>query len=1172
MDLSPPPTSHDPRPRFVLLGILTLLIAGVGFLFWNKTKPAPARPPEYEEYVRAFQLGVAALDADLPQTAEPNLTRAVTLIPSEPAAWANRGLLYLRTGRMEEAASDLERADKLQPNDPEIQKLLGLLRQRQGQFTEAKKHLRQALSQDPTDVKALYLLAQIVEQEQELDSDEEYQKLLDGILAESPQNLRVLIDRLRKAVRAADRKVVDDTVVRFNELSPKWLDRTRREWNDIQPLLAGTLGPTLVPRLLRFDNVLKAEPRYVTDVAEVQPKDELAGTSLQSFRTIPDLQHSPAPYDPDLKFTASDISGTPEGRWSALQPVWLSAEGLPVVFVANEKEVRRIGDDGVLPSIPVSNTGLVPIDWNNDQKTDLLVTGPGGLRFFQQENATTWVDVTSKTGLPDIELNAANFSALAADVDLDGDVDLLISRTTGPPQFLRNNFDGTWTSQTIFNELSGPVIFTWADFDHDGAPDAGLVDSDGALRVFSNDRSGQFKAWLTPPPAGKYLTISVGDVTDDGIFDIIALRDDGTLLAFSDRHKQAEWQIREITRWDGTPTSAPDQSPQLLVADLDNNGVLDFVVSGSQTSTLWLGTGHGNVHLLTNELPPRITAAADLDGTGRLALLGLDENGHPVQLRSSGRYQYHWLTVRPHASPEGKGDNRINSFAIGGDVEVRAGTHVVKVPIQSPAVHVGLGDRPQAEVVKIQWPNGTIQFEFNSAINQTVVAQQRLKGSCPFLFARNGDQIEFVTDFMWSTPLGMYINASDKGGFLQTTDWVNVPGNLLGVQNGQYELRVNANLWETHFFDYLALMVVDHPENSEMFVDERFFMQPTEPNLILTSPPVNVARVTDDQGRDATADLQANDGVYFDHIQRGQYQGVATDHWVEIELGDDTPKEGPVWLVARGWMHPTDSSVNYAIEQGQHAKPQGLALEVPDDNGQWRVVRDQIGFPTGKNKTILLRLDGLVGEASIPPRRFRLRTNLEIYWDSLRVAQGYESSPERRQILTATSASLNHRGILAMTQANPSSPELPHYNQIVSRGQSWRDLIGYHTRYGEIDELLQVIDDRYVIMNAGDEMTLFFYAPPDPPAGWKRNYVWIADGWVKDGDFNTRFGKTVLPLPAHDMPGYDTPPGQLEDDPVYQRHPEDWQQYHTRYVTPQVFEQGLRHFKHPRQSKKGGNQ
>ncbi len=60
-----------------------------------------------------------------------------------------------------------------------------------------------------------------------------------------------------------------------------------------------------------------------------------------------------------------------------------------------------------------------------------------------------------------------------------------------------------------------------------------------------------------------------------------------------------------------------------------------------------------------------------------------------------------------------------------------------------------------------------------------------------------------------------------------------------------------------------------------------------------------------------------------------------------------------------------------------------------------------------------------------------------------------------------------------------------------------------------------------MIMNAGDELRLSFPAPPPPPDGWTRDFVLIGDGWVKDGDFNTSYSKTVLPLPAHGRPDYE---------------------------------------------------
>jgi hypothetical protein len=96
-----------------------------------------------------------------------------------------------------------------------------------------------------------------------------------------------------------------------------------------------------------------------------------------------------------------------------------------------------------------------------------------------------------------------------------------------------------------------------------------------------------------------------------------------------------------------------------------------------------------------------------------------------------------------------------------------------------------------------------------------------------------------------------------------------------------------------------------------------------------------------------------------------------------------------------------------------------------------------------------------------------------------------------------------------------------------------------------------------VIANAGDEITLKFAAVPGPLTGNTRDYVMVGDGWIKDGDYNSSFSKTVLPLPYHAMKDYTRPPATLEDDPAYRLHPEDWRQFHTRYVTPEFFRKSL---------------
>jgi hypothetical protein len=307
---------------------------------------------------------------------------------------------------------------------------------------------------------------------------------------------------------------------------------------------------------------------------------------------------------------------------------------------------------------------------------------------------------------------------------------------------------------------------------------------------------------------------------------------------------------------------------------------------------------------------------------------------------------------------------------------------------------------------------------------------------------------------------------------------------------------------------------------------------------------------------DVTEIVSKLDGKAVDSFGHGQYQGVTRDHWLEVDLGDDAPANGPLYLIAHGSIYPTDSSINVAMTQGERWRAHGLSLEVADGKGGWRVAQEHLGFPAGRKKTIRVDLTNLFVPGS--SRRLRLRTNLEIYWDAIEWARGMPDTPLKTQRLAPEVSDLHYRAYSVIERAGTGAPEVPEYNRIAGTKQRWRDLIGYYTRFGDVRELLRDVDDRYVIMNSGDEMSLRFAAPPPPPAGWVRDFVIVGDGWIKDGDYNSTLSRTVEPLPYHAERDYSKRRGRLEDELPYRRHPEDWQNYHTRYVTPEVFRNALR--------------
>ncbi|MEN3335607.1 MAG: hypothetical protein V7641_4972 [Blastocatellia bacterium] len=1159
-------TNHASRITSSFLLLLLILLSGAACRAGRETtKPIPidTASKEYAEVVQAFYIGLAALQVGEQVRAEEQLTLATQLVPEEPAAWANLGLLALRQRELDVAAERLEKARRFAPDSSQIHFLIGQLALSRGDAAKALESFRKAVDIDSGNVQAAYALAEALERQGGEDGARQAQRLLEKIHQLQPENLAALVDVAQIAAKRGDTETLQSAVAQLSSRAMAWPSEAQQQLAALQAA-AETDRDEAAAKVAVLTNLLVRVPEYRQGMAELKNSPADSAQPLSRFLRLPSPSSIAAPPDEGLAYSLEPATDFGASRWDWIGAVLLSGEQKPVVIAANGREVRLAGGaklnfpGGSAAAVP-SPHGVLALDFNYDFKTDFAFAGAAGLRLWQQNDKGAFDDVTARAKLPAGVEKGAYVGAWAADLESDGDLDLILGAQTGPPVVLRNNGDGTFTQLSLFNDISELRGFAWADLDGDGDADAALLDAQGRLTVFSNERSGQFLARSLPQSIAQVSAINIADLDNDGTLDLIVLERNGTVLRLSDKSEGADWQVAELCRWQNAGSEPANQSARLLIADLDNNGSLDLLVSGSLDGQIWLGNGTGGLQPLATSLPlARLYSVADVTDDGSLDLLGLSPGGQAVRLVSRTQRDYHWKEVRARAK-QSKGDQRVNPFGVGGQVEIRSGLLLQRQPITGPSVHFGLGKYSDVDVVRILWPNGFVQAEFDVKSDlpygAPVVFDRRLDGSCPFVFAYDGQQMSFVTDLIWRAPLGVREKAWETAQATQTEDWIKIRGDQLTARDGLYDVRITADLWETHYFDFISLMVVDHPPETEIFVDERYAHQPAALAVRATAIPRPLAAAWDDRGQNVTQIVGERDRRYLDTFGRGQYLGVTRDHFVEIELPTEAPARGPLWLIATGWFHPTDSSTNVAISQGRTA-PQDLRLEVPDGKGGWIVARPGLGFPSDKDKTILINLEGVFRPGV--PRRARLRTNLEIYWDAIGWAAAQPDSSYRTSRLSAQTAELGFRGISKIEQANESSPEQPIYHPVIGFTQRWRDLIGYYTRYGDVRELLAKIDDRYVIMKAGDELRFLFAAPPAPPSGWRRDFVLIGDGWVKGGDFNTAFSKTVLPLPAHGNPNYTTPPGRLEDDPVYRRHPQDWQNFHTRYVTPRDVETALR--------------
>ncbi|HKY28630.1 MAG TPA: FG-GAP-like repeat-containing protein, partial [Pyrinomonadaceae bacterium] len=994
-----PRTTIPPTVLILFLAILLIPFTACR----TGTRQIDKSSAAYTEIVSSFYVGLAALQVGDDVRADSKLARLTELAPDEPAGWANWSILALRQRNFDAATSRLERARSIAPDNAEIHYLIGLLQSSQGKSTEAISAFRKATELDPKNLKALYALAGEVEREGGSNSEAEYQELIRKILAVQPENLAALLELGRVSAKRGDAETLKSTVSQIAARSSAWPAEVQEQLSAVQAAAASNDPGSTATRITFLRNVLVRVLEYRKHLAAIKPPPGEEATPFEHFLKLESPQFAPAAPDTSIKFVQQPVANL-SGKWQGATTFSTGAEGPPAVLVANGREVHlSSGATFPFPGGPSAATPLqdsfLPIDYNYDFKTDLMLTGFGGVRLMRQDGANAFTDVTQDTKLPPAVTNAAYIGAWSADIEADGDLDIVLGVQDGNPPVLRNNGDGTFIEIHPFPNVSGLIAFAWADLDADGDPDPSLINGTARLQVFDNERTGQFIE-RPAPNLSKLLSITAADVNNDGVLDLLALQTDGAIIRVSDQNEGQGWETSEIARV--TEAAVQDKDPRLHVADLDNNGGHDLVLASTfniatvdpgiaspdSGALIWLSDEKGNFKLLeTPAGPATVLDIADLNNDGRLDLIGLSKDGQPVEALNRGDKNYHWQVIRPRAK-QAAGDQRINSFGIGGEMELRSGLLLQKQLITGPVVHFGLGEQPAADVVRIVWPNGSVRAEFELKADQAVVAEQRLKGSCPFLFAFNGKEMEFVKDAVpWGSAIGLRINTLGTARVEATEEWFKIGRDQLVPRDGYYDLRITAELWETYYYDYLSLMVVDHPPGTEIFVDERFVIPPPKLAVTTVSTPKKIVRALDDRGQDVTDVVQSLDGKYLDTFGRGTYQGVTRDHYVEVDLGNEVPANKPLWLIAHGWMHPTDSSINVAISQGQREPPKPLSLEVPDGNGGWRVAHPNLGFPAGRKKICLVDLTNVFLPGT--PRRLRLRTNLEVFWDALEWAEAF---------------------------------------------------------------------------------------------------------------------------------------------------------------------------------------
>ena len=510
-------------------------------------------------------------------------------------------------------------------------------------------------------------------------------------------------------------------------------------------------------------------------------------------------------------------------------------------------------------------------------------------------------------------------------------------------------------------------------------------------------------------------------------------------------------------------------------------------------------------------LPVAAYATADFDADGRVDAVAVANDGGVYFIRNeTPRRAYLRVQLEGVKNPK---------LAPGTEVEVKAGLIYEKQMYAGVPLVFDLEDKPEVDMVRITWPNGLIQSEARQATNRTSVFKesQRLSGSCPMIWAWNGQGFEFITDVLGVAPLGA---AAGDGKYFPVdhSETISIPAGALALAGGQYELRITEELAEVSYLDQVSLLAVDHPASVDVLTNEKF-KGPPFPEFKLFGVTKRIAPIAahDNQGRDVLDLVLHRDERYPDSFTRTR-GGTAEPWYLDLDFGDAAPDNRAI-LVLNGWVDWADGSTFLQAAQESREGLMTPSLQVKDAQGRWQTVIEDMGMPSGKPKTIVVDLTGKFLSKS---REVRIATNLCVYWDEIFLSSGPAQAQARLTPVPLSAADLHFRGFSRVAiHPQRKQPERFFYER--ARPVSmWNPTPGLYTRYGEVRELLSDVDDRFVVMGSGDEARLLFDARSLPPLapGWRRDFLLTVDGWAKDRDANTAFSQGVEPLPFHAMSGY----------------------------------------------------
>ena len=416
--------------------------------------------------------------------------------------------------------------------------------------------------------------------------------------------------------------------------------------------------------------------------------------------------------------------------------------------------------------------GVATGDVDNDGRVDLYLTNLGPNQLFRNNGDGTFSDVSRQSGLDDpgwgisasfvdydrdgwLDLYVGNYVDYSTETEREcpsetGRLGYCVPQVyrAQPDKLYRNRGDGSFvdvTATALATSTFGPALgVSTADFDGDGWLDIYVANDGEANQLWMNRRDGTLVD--TGPLSGTALNgngnaegsmgVDAGDFDNDGDEDLFMthLTTETNTLYVNDG--SGLFEDRSALSGLGPPSLRLTGFGTAWL-DFDNDGWLDVLtVNGrvsrteeranepfpyDQPKQLFRNLGNGRFEDATSRAGAAFAASevgrgaafGDVDNDGDIDVLVGNDSGRVRLLVNQVDSPRHWLGLRLVGGPDTPRD------MLGARLEVargdgttlwrRARSDGSYGSANDPRVHVGLGDSPDVDRVRVHWPGGQVE-------------------------------------------------------------------------------------------------------------------------------------------------------------------------------------------------------------------------------------------------------------------------------------------------------------------------------------------------------------------------------------------------------------------------------------------------------------------------------